>query len=62
MMSPETRADQVYNAFMNIVGDANVAKQLTYLSIENMGWASYTKHEDDYFKKMKKHIYEKESN
>jgi hypothetical protein len=59
MISATERADQVYRAFMSIVNDPELAKKLTFLSIENMSWAAHTKYEADYFSKMKKHIYEK---
>jgi len=58
MITPKERADQIYNAFFMIVNDKDLAKKLSLLSVDNMSWAAYVKHESDYFSKMKKHIYD----
>lgn len=57
-MKPEIRAQQIFDAFMMIVNDKELAKRLAFLSIENMSWAAHVRHESEYFSKMKKHIYE----
>jgi len=62
MITPEQRANQLQAMFMKIVDDEKMAWRLTWLSTENMEWAAHFKYEQDYFSKMKKYIYEKESN